>query len=68
MAFAWLPPAERARLARLVLARHGADPDHAADWLALDVDPAVVARGVALERRVEGLIERYGLGPVGEAP
>lgn len=68
MAFAWLPPAERARLARRVLARHGADPDHAADWLALDVAPAVVARGLALERRVEALVERYGLGPVEEAP
>jgi hypothetical protein len=61
LAFAFFPPAEKEILARQVLALHGGDPAAARAFLRTEVDPAVVARGMALEAEVTATARRYGL-------
>jgi hypothetical protein len=61
LAFGWFPPAEKERLARALLARRGRDPLAARAALALDVDPLVVARGLALDAAVVRRRRRFGL-------
>lgn len=60
LAFAWFPPRERDAIARIVLALHGAG-EVPGSLRRLAVDAATVARGRALERRVDALMARYGL-------
>jgi hypothetical protein len=62
LAFSWFPPRERDAIARLVLAVHGR-AGGPARLRRLDVDAAVVTRGVELERRVSALSARFGLVP-----
>lgn len=64
LAFGWFPPAEKERLARTLLSRRGQDPLGARQVLTLAVDPAVAARGRALDAEVEERLRRFGL----EAP
>lgn len=60
-AFSWFPPAEKERLAGSILALKGGDPLQARAYLELTHDPAVVARGLALEDLVTARARRYGL-------
>lgn len=61
LAFGWFPPAEKERLARALLARRGRDPLAARAALSLDIDPLVVARGLALDAAVVRRRRRFGL-------
>ena len=59
-AFAWFPPRERERVATLVLARRGLRGSAAA-LLRTSADPLLLARGAAVEARVEHLLARERL-------
>jgi hypothetical protein len=62
IAFAYFPPRERERIARLVLARHGGDAAKAHAMVArLELSLRDVEAGVALDRAVAALAHRHGL-------
>lgn len=58
-AFAFFPPSERETIAKRVLVARG--EGGAVGSLRLDVDPAVVAAGMALEAKVDAVLAREGL-------
>ena len=60
LAFSWFPPREREAIARRLLDLRGLKGS-AASLLRLHVDPELVARGRALEARVDDLLQREAL-------
>ncbi|WNG23534.1 hypothetical protein F0U62_05425 [Cystobacter fuscus] len=64
LAFGFFPPREKEGIARLLLPLHGRDASGARALVRLDVDPAVILAGAALDDEVEQVLERFGLhGP-----
>ncbi len=59
-AFAYFPPAERETIAKRVLVARGTGGS-ARELLRIDVDPVVVAEGMALEAKVDAVLAREGL-------
>jgi hypothetical protein len=59
-AFAYFPPAEREAIAKRLLVLRGVGGSAAA-LLRVDVDPRVVAAGMALEAKVDAVLAREGL-------
>jgi len=62
-AFSYLPPREREGVAERVLARHGRASQRASTLLRLEVSPRDLARGAALDARVEERLRAFGLVP-----
>ena len=67
LAFSWFPPREREAIAHRVLEGRGIAASPAA-LLRLASDPTVVARGRALEARVDDLLAREALLGAGDRP
>ena len=61
LAFGFFPPQEKEDIARMILSLHGEDPAGARALIRLEVDPALVAAGTALDEEVEQVLGRYGL-------
>jgi hypothetical protein len=61
LAFSFFPPAEKAALARAVLALHGRAGADARTLLRAPVPAEVVAEGLALDAEVERVLARFGL-------
>lgn len=67
LSFTFFPPRERDAIARLVLSIHGREDVSVRDLRRTIVSPETVAAGLALEKRIDGAMARYGLAP-GAAP
>ncbi|EPX60160.1 hypothetical protein D187_002246 [Cystobacter fuscus DSM 2262] len=64
LAFGFFPPREKEGIARTLLPLHGQDASGARALVRLDMDPAVILAGAALDDEVEQVLERFGLhGP-----
>ncbi|MFY0583704.1 DUF5682 family protein [Cystobacter fuscus] len=64
LAFGFFPPREKEGIARLLLPLHERDASGARALVRLDVEPAVLLAGAALDDEVEQMLERFGLhGP-----
>jgi hypothetical protein len=61
LAFSYLPPRERERVAALVLAIHNASETRARALLSLDVDPDAILRGRRLDSELAEMEQRFGL-------
>jgi hypothetical protein len=61
LAFSYLPPRERERVAALVLAIHNAPETRARALLSLDVDPDAILRGRRLDIEIAEMEQRFGL-------
>jgi hypothetical protein len=61
LAFSYLPPRERERIAALVLAIHQAPEARARSLLSLDIDPETILRGRRLDLEISEKEQRFGL-------
>lgn len=61
LAYSYLPPSERARVASLVLALHAAPGARATQLLKLEIAPDTILRGRRLDMDLAELERRYGL-------
>jgi hypothetical protein len=67
LAFSYLPPRERERVAALVLAIHDAPDARAQKLLSLEIDPEAILRGRRLDLELTEMERRFGLASEGEA-
>jgi hypothetical protein len=61
LAFSYLPPRERERVAALILTLHNAPETRARSLLSLDVDPDAILRGRRLDIELAEMEQRFGL-------
>jgi hypothetical protein len=61
LAFSYLPPRERERVAALLLAIHKPSEGRARDLLSLDIDPEAILRGRRLDLELSEMEQRFGL-------
>jgi len=61
LAFAYFPPREKERIAKRLFGLHGGDTEDVRSTLKLKVSAQTITEGLALDRRVDDAVARYGL-------